>query len=198
MHMKQAILLPKFTTCVRDPMQQVWPSCHKVSWEFSSCFLVQCLFIDLPAVNLWILPIFLLDCMGMVCGLLQEKGIVHHLDTPLVWKCFPKWQWKWNAVYTSVADCSWTWNGSCMKPTVASNKFRGAAEGKSSAFCHQHFTISILPSAFYHQHFESAWWDTKNRTLSIWLTSSRKNPQEQFLTCFKDTKNRSLPCSPLQ
>lgn len=146
-------LLPKFTTCVTEPMQQVWLSCQKLSWEFSSCFPVQCLFIDLPTVNLWIFPISLLDCTDMVCSLLQEKDNVHPVDTLLVWKRFPKSQWKWNAVYTSVADCSWTehkmaaaW--SLQQPVI---NFDGPAEGKSSSF--------------YHQHFASAWWNTKNQDL---------------------------------
>ena len=71
-----------------------------------------------------------------------------------------------------------------MKPREASNTFRGAAEEKSLAF--------------YHQHFESAWWKTQTRTWLILLTSGRKNRQEQFLTCFKDTKSGSPPHSPLQ
>lgn len=133
-----------------------------VTIMFSSCFLVQCLFIDLPAVNLWILPISLLNYTGMACSLLQEKDKVHHVDTPLAWKLFPKCHWNWDAVYAFMADCSWTehkmaaaWR--LQYPLIL-------LEGQQKAN-YQHFTISTV---WVHAEMN------QTRAWSILLTSSRR------------------------
>lgn len=111
-----------------------------VTITFSSCFLVQCLFIDLPAVNLGRLSISLLNNTDMACSLLQEKDKVHHVDTPLSWKCFPKCHWNWNAAYAFMADCSWTEHKMTAAWILQYPLIHLEGQQKAN---HQHFTITV-------------------------------------------------------
>lgn len=112
-----------------------------VTIMFSSCFLVQRLFIDHPAVNLWILPISLLNYTDMACSLLQEKDKVHCVDTSLAWKYFPECHWNWNAVYAFMADCSWTEHTMAAAWRLQHSLIHLEGQQKAN---HQHFTISTV------------------------------------------------------
>lgn len=61
---------------------------------------------------------------------------------------------------------NWTQNGSCMKITISSHTFRGAAESELSAF--------------YHQHSVSSCWNEPNQGMINFINKQQKNPQEDF------------------
>lgn len=152
----QMQMLSKFTTCVIDPMQQVW-----LSWSAVVSWPSVCLLTSLQLICEYFPFLFLTTqkwhaacCkrkIKFIMWILHLPGNVFLSATGIEMLCMHSWQ----------IAVNWTQNGSCMKITTSSNTFRGAAESKSSA--QYEFMLK-----------------RKTKAWSILLTSSRKNAQENF------------------